>query len=596
MPSNDPLPFPTEAELLAASGYPCLPLRVRHREPLAWHPLRDGEEVERYTYTVADGEPRLQCIRFHRRAEGGAAVEKAFLWRGADGNGGWRWGLDGADLLLYRLPRVLAAIEAGERVFVVEGEKDVHALEAIGLAATCNPLGALQWTESQADALRGADVVVIPDHDRAGMVHAARVMATLRGRARSATLLLLPGLDRGGDVSDWLARGGGAAELRRLADAAPRDPAPGELAVMLRLPPGADPLATSPEEVRALLIGAPPETQDRAPAAHPAFRRAVAALARLGMDVRPAPVPKDAGVPEPHPTWRAVLAAARDAEGDDAALLADASLLDRATYELGLASGLLRAAFPADPFASDPADGAEADAEEAAFVAAPLVRQVRTRWDWDAFLQDAASPEPPETGAAYVLRIPPAGPLQMRRLNPLPAMLLEICVRPHTRAQLAAAVAERVEGDPARLAGLVRAQVDELRASGILVPAPAERADGTIGEMRRLLLADEIPQPGARGLVGMLARATGATRVYADEAAEAGDDPYPLHILDVSVDVLEQLLVQARLRSAFAAELDGYWSAGDVTARLRSLAPLLEAIGRILGGGAHALAPYLIAA
>jgi putative DNA primase/helicase len=184
--------MPTEAELLAAFGYPYLPVRVRHRAPLAWHPLRDAEEVGRYAYTGADGAPHFECIRFHRVAHDDGAVEKAFLWRLAE-TGEWRWGLDGADLVPYRLPRVLAAAAAGERVFVVEGEKDVHALEAIGLTATCNPLGALQWTERHAEALRGADAIVIPDHDRAGMVHAARVAATLRGRARSAALILLPG-------------------------------------------------------------------------------------------------------------------------------------------------------------------------------------------------------------------------------------------------------------------------------------------------------------------------------------------------------------------------------------------------------------------
>jgi hypothetical protein len=210
------LPFPTEAELLAASGYPYLPLRVRHREPLAWHPLRDGEEVARYTFTREDGTASFQCIRFHLPPGHERAPAKAFLWRRVDGAGGWRWGLDGVELVPYRLSRVRAAAP-GERVFVVEGMKSVDALEALGLAATCSPLGALQWTELHAEALRGADVVVVPDNDGPGSVHAARAMTTLRGRARSATLLLLPGLGHGEDVSDWLARGGDAAELCRLA-------------------------------------------------------------------------------------------------------------------------------------------------------------------------------------------------------------------------------------------------------------------------------------------------------------------------------------------------------------------------------------------
>jgi hypothetical protein len=321
MMDTDTLPLPTEAGLLAASGYPYLPVRVRHSVPPSWHPVRDGEVVARYTYTGEDGETRFECIRFHPRPEHPAAPDKAFLSRRADGAGGWAWGLDGVELVPYHLPRVRAAVAAGERVFVVEGEKDVHALEEIGLAATCNPLGSLQWTEVQAHALRDADVVVIPDNDRAGMVHAARVMATLRGRARSAALLLLPELAQREDVSDWLARGNGAAELGRLADAAPRDPSPAELASLLRLPPDADPLATSPESLRALLVGVPPGAETTPAAPHPGFRRAVAAFARLSVAVRPSATPPDAGVPEVHPTWRAVTRAFRTADGDAAPLL-----------------------------------------------------------------------------------------------------------------------------------------------------------------------------------------------------------------------------------------------------------------------------------
>jgi len=586
----DPLPMPTEAELVAAFGYPYLPVRVRHRPPLAWHPLRQGEEVARYAYTDADGATRFGCIRFHRRQGDGAAPDKAFLWWRLDENGEWRWGLDDVDSVPYRLPRVLSAAAAGERVFVVEGEKDVHALEAIGLTATCNPLGAMQWTERHADALRGAEAIVLPDHDRAGMVHAARVMASLRGRARSAALLLLPGLERGEDVSDWLARGGDAAELARLADAAPRNPSPGELAKLLALPPEIDPLATAPEEVRALVAGARAEG-DATPAPHPAFRRTAAAFARLGVTPRPTAAPADPGVPEALPAYRAVTAAVRDAEGDAAARLEDASLLDRAVYELGLFSGLLRAALAAEPAAA-PVD---ADAEGTSFIIAPSVRLVRTRWDWDAFLTDDAAAEPPETGAAWAIHLPPAGSLQMRRLHPLPAMVLEICARPHTRAGLADAVAERVEGDPDRIAALVRAQVGELHASGLLRASAADRAEATVAEMRHLLLAEAAPQSGARTLAGLLARGTHATREAADDALAAGGDPYPLHLLDVSVDMLEQLLTGARVRAAFAAELDGYWAGDRPESRVRALAPMLDALARVLGSREQSLTPYVMA-
>jgi hypothetical protein len=447
----------------------------------------------------------------------------------------------------------------------------------------------LQWTDRHAEALRGAEVVVIADNDRMGMVHAGRVMTTLHGRARCASLLLLPGLERSGDVSDWLARGGDAAKLCRLADAAPRDPSPGAIAAMLDMPVEVDPLATSPEEVRALLAGAPPDRPPVAP--HPAFHRTAAVFERLGVHLEPYPSLLYAGASGPHPTYRAVKAALCAADEDAARLLDDASRVERAVHELGQFAAVLRAWWADDPARAVVAE----DGAWAAFITAPDVRLVRTAWDWDAFLSDPALAVPPEPEVAWAVRIPPAGPLRMRRLHPLPAMLLELCDRPQTRAQLVAAVTERVDGDPVRVEALVHAQVDELRASGILLATAAERADATVDEMRRLLLAAEVPPSGARTLVGLLARNLGATREAADDAVVAEDDPYPAHLLDIAVALLEQLLVRSRLRGVFSAELDGYWAGGDIHARVQSLRPLLDALARMLGSREHVLTPFVIA-
>ena len=64
---------------------------------------------------------------------------------GQNGNGGWTWKLGKIRRVLYRLPRVLEAAQSGDGVFVVEGEKDVEALERAGVTATCNPGGAGKW-------------------------------------------------------------------------------------------------------------------------------------------------------------------------------------------------------------------------------------------------------------------------------------------------------------------------------------------------------------------------------------------------------------------------------------------------------------------
>jgi DNA primase len=65
------------------------------------------------------------------------------------------WGRGKAPYTLYRLPRVAEAVAAGERVFLVEGEKDADALERAGAVATTAPGGAGKvWRPEYTEALR----------------------------------------------------------------------------------------------------------------------------------------------------------------------------------------------------------------------------------------------------------------------------------------------------------------------------------------------------------------------------------------------------------------------------------------------------------
>ena len=69
-------------------------------------------------------------------------------------------------------------------MLVVEGEKSVTALTALGLVATCPPSGASLWTEAYSEDLwrAGANVVVVlPDNDQPGREHAKRVVQACHG-------------------------------------------------------------------------------------------------------------------------------------------------------------------------------------------------------------------------------------------------------------------------------------------------------------------------------------------------------------------------------------------------------------------------------
>jgi hypothetical protein len=105
---------------------------------------------------------------------------------------------------LYRLSAVQKAISEGVVVALVEGEKDVHALESLGVVATTNPMGATNWHKVDPSPLHGGRIVVIPDADEAGRTWARAVRASLAGRSESLTFLA-PKV--GKDPADHIAAG-----------------------------------------------------------------------------------------------------------------------------------------------------------------------------------------------------------------------------------------------------------------------------------------------------------------------------------------------------------------------------------------------------
>jgi hypothetical protein len=157
--------------------------------------------VATYNYTEAAGKLRFQVVRYE---------PKTFRQRSPDPSepDGWKWSTKGLQLMLYRLPQILAAVAAVRTIYIVEGEKSADALAALGLAATCSPAGAGKWKSHYGEALAGADVVILPDNDPPGQDHAADVAKHLQSIAASVRLVMLPDLPPKGDVVDWLeARG-----------------------------------------------------------------------------------------------------------------------------------------------------------------------------------------------------------------------------------------------------------------------------------------------------------------------------------------------------------------------------------------------------
>ena len=177
--------------------------------------------VEDYDYQDADGSLIFQVQRFVD--ENG---KKTFTQRRPDEGGGWTYSTQGVPKPLYRLPQVLAAKSNDGIIFVVEGEKDVHALERLGCTATCNPGGAggpgqRKWTDLHTQTLAGAKVVVCADNDEPGEIHARHVAEELTKVEAKVKVVRPPKHSK--DVADLLGKGGELADLVPLDDDSPQD-------------------------------------------------------------------------------------------------------------------------------------------------------------------------------------------------------------------------------------------------------------------------------------------------------------------------------------------------------------------------------------
>jgi ketosteroid isomerase-like protein len=172
--------------------------------------------VAAYDYRNADGTPSYQVCRME---------PKGFRQRQPDASapGRWVWNMHGVRPVLYRLPELLAAVKAGERIYVAEGEKDSNAIAERGAVATCNSGGAGKWRSDYNKVLTGADVVIIADKDEPGRRHAEQVAGALHGKAKSVRVIELPDLNDKPvkDAFDFFAAGGTLDQLRALGESKP---------------------------------------------------------------------------------------------------------------------------------------------------------------------------------------------------------------------------------------------------------------------------------------------------------------------------------------------------------------------------------------
>ena len=180
-----------------------------------------GTLEETYDYVDANGFLVFQVLRYRD-----SAGKKSFRQRKPEGRNDWNWSTSGLDKPLYRLPEVLEAAAKNQVVFVVEGEKDVHAVESYGYIATTNPGGAggpnqAKWTPAHTQSLVGAKVIVVADNDVPGLIHARAVSDELAAAGISFKLRVPPAPYK--DVAEFLEAGGTLNKLDNLEVAGSAD-------------------------------------------------------------------------------------------------------------------------------------------------------------------------------------------------------------------------------------------------------------------------------------------------------------------------------------------------------------------------------------
>lgn len=153
-----------------------------------------------YEYTDEKGNPLYRQIRYYKEEKKNFYGEK-FV------DGKWEKGLGDVERVLFNLPKVKDAISKAEKIYFVEGEKDVLTLQKKGKVATTIAGGANQkWQQSFTDFLKGADIVIIADNDKAGQEFATKVADSLAGNVNTVKLLDLTkkwtDLKEKGDITD----------------------------------------------------------------------------------------------------------------------------------------------------------------------------------------------------------------------------------------------------------------------------------------------------------------------------------------------------------------------------------------------------------
>ncbi len=179
-----------------------------------------------YQYHRADGTLAYETLRY---------IPKDFAqrrpnpdWRPNGSEPRYLYNLEGIDLVVYRLPKLLREWEINPERWcaLVEGEKCADAMDALGILSTTHALGSDHWKDEYAETFRGKKVAIFYDCDpyqprvkkRPGPAWAVQAARSLHAVGCTVRICHPPGcgIDSKEDVADFIAKNAarGARELK----------------------------------------------------------------------------------------------------------------------------------------------------------------------------------------------------------------------------------------------------------------------------------------------------------------------------------------------------------------------------------------------
>ena len=181
-----------------------------------------GPRATTWTYHDLQGEPSCEVVRWNN-PDGTKREIRPVTRIGS----GWNIRAMASPRPLYHLPELANA----SLVLVTEGEKAAEAARGLGFTVTTSAGGSQAADKTDWTPLAGKEVWILPDNDKPGQEYLCSVAQILTGLNPPAVVkeIKLPDLPEGGDIYDWLATRGDAAEpddLRQQVEAMGANPLP----------------------------------------------------------------------------------------------------------------------------------------------------------------------------------------------------------------------------------------------------------------------------------------------------------------------------------------------------------------------------------